>query len=143
MSYTYKYPRPMVTVDILLFNKVEDEVFILLIKRLNEPFKNKWAFPGGFVDKDEDLPTAAERELFEETAVGNVKLQQFKTFGKPGRDPRGHTISIVYYSIESHNKIHTKAGDDAKETQWFNIKQIHELAFDHAEILESAIQDIL
>ena len=87
--YTYKYPRPMVTVDIILFRFFKENLEILLIQRKNNPFKEKWALPGGFIEMNEPLLEAAKRELKEETAVDNIKLFELKTFGKPGRDPRG------------------------------------------------------
>lgn len=133
----------MVCTDIILFNKIDNDVFLLLIKRLNEPFKDKWALPGGFVDENEDLIDAAKRELLEETSVTNLALEQFKTYGTPGRDPRGHTVSVVYYVITNKGIINPKAGDDARETEWFNIKSLPKLAFDHDKIIEEAINELL
>src|SRR5689334_8085891 len=92
--YTYDYPRPMVTVDIVVFTIQDDDLKVLLIKRGIEPFKGAWALPGGFVGEDESLEAAAKRELFEETHVENVYLEQLYTFGEPGRDPRGRVISV-------------------------------------------------
>lgn len=143
MNYSYKYARPAVTTDIILLKELNLEIYILLIKRLNNPYKNHWALPGGFVDENENLIDAAKRELKEETNINNISLNQFKTYGEPGRDPRGHTISIVYYSILKQTILDTKAGDDAKEVKWFNIKQLPELAFDHAVIINEAITELL
>ena len=140
MTHTYDYPRPMVTTDIIVFNTIIDLTSILLIKRLNEPFKNNWALPGGFVDKDEPLLDAANRELEEETGLKNLNLKQFYTFGNPNRDPRGHTISVVFLTHISNSKISARAGDDAKEVQWFNINSLPHLAFDHQEIILKAIK---
>ena len=125
-----------VTVDVLVINKKTDE--ILLIKRLNEPFKDCWALPGGFVDENEDLEQAARRELFEETNIETDEMTQIGTFGKPYRDPRGHMISVAYQTnlIESQK---VKAKDDAKEVKWFSIKDLPELAFDHLEIINSIL----
>ena len=125
-----------VTVDVLVINKKADE--ILLIKRLNEPFKDCWALPGGFVDENEDLEQAARRELFEETNIETNEMIQIGTFGKPYRDPRGHMISVAYQTnlIESQK---VKAKDDAKEVKWFSIKDLPELAFDHLEIINSIL----
>lgn len=125
-----------VTVDVLVINKITAE--ILLIKRLNEPFKDCWALPGGFVDEGEDLEQAARRELFEETNLETGKITQIKAFGKPNRDPRGHMISIAYQTEFIENQI-IKAKDDAKEVKWFSINNLPELAFDHLEIIHSVL----
>ncbi len=142
MSYTYQYPRPALTVDILLFSKKEDIVKVLLIQRNNDPFRNKWAFPGGFIEMDEPLETSPYRELAEETGVKDVKLTQLHTFGQLGRDPRGRTISVVYYAFVDDAGIHPKAGDDAGKAKWFCLSDLPELAFDHDEILNYAIKEL-
>jgi len=125
-----------VTVDVVVINKNSNE--ILLIKRLNEPFKDCWALPGGFVDENEDLEQAARRELFEETNIETEKMIQIGAFGTPNRDPRGHMISIAYQTnlIENQN---VKAKDDAKEVKWFAINNLPKLAFDHIEIINSIL----
>jgi 8-oxo-dGTP diphosphatase len=125
-----------VTVDVLVINKNTNE--ILLIKRLNEPYKDYWALPGGFVDENEDLEQAARRELFEETNVETSEMSQVGAFGKPNRDPRGHMVSIAYQTYLIENQI-VKAKDDAKEIRWFSIKNLPELAFDHLEIINSIL----
>lgn len=124
-----------VTVDILIINDTTEE--ILLIKRLNEPFKDYWALPGGFVDENEDLEEAAHRELKEETNLEVEDLYQLGAFGAPGRDPRGRMISIAYlgYSSDVEN---AKAMDDVKELKWFKINDLPKLAFDHKEIIDLA-----
>ncbi|MEE4197942.1 MAG: NUDIX hydrolase [Bacteroidales bacterium] len=143
MIYTYAYPRPAVTVDIIVFKKTGRMDQVLLIERKNPPFKDCWALPGGFVDKDEDLEKAACRELKEETSIEDIALSQLHTFGKPGRDPRGHTISVVYTGILNPGDQKIQAGDDAKNLQWFSINQLPELAFDHREIIEYAVANII
>jgi len=142
MIYTYAYPRPAVTVDIIVFKNIENNPEILLIERKNEPFKNMWALPGGFVDKDEDIKTAAYRELAEETSIKNIQLSQLQAFGKPGRDPRGHTISIVHTGFLQNSNQKIQAGDDAKNLQWFSINDLPDLAFDHQEIIHYALRII-
>lgn len=138
MIYTYAYPRPSVTVDILILTAKKDQ--ILLIERKNEPFKDQWALPGGFVDIDEDIEMSAYRELREETSVSEIKLDQFRAYGKPGRDPRGRTISIVYYGIVKDTNVPVAAGDDAKNLQWFNLNKLPDLAFDHTQIIKDFIE---
>lgn len=125
-----------VTVDVLVINTDTNE--ILLIKRLNEPYKNCWALPGGFVDENEDLEQAARRELFEETNIETDKMIQIGAFGKPFRDPRGHMISIAYQTYYIKNQT-VQAKDDAKEVKWFSLNNLPELAFDHLEIINSII----
>ncbi|HLW05941.1 MAG TPA: NUDIX hydrolase [Marinilabiliaceae bacterium] len=142
MSYTYDYPRPSVTVDMIICAWVEDDRKILLIKRAAEPFKNRWALPGGFVDKNEDLIDAAHRELKEETGLHGLELKQLGAFGKPGRDPRGHTISIVFGAVV-HETIPAIAADDADEARWFSLKSLPLLAFDHDEIISKVLSDLL
>ena len=136
-KYVYNWPRPMVTVDAVVFDVSGDRPKLLLIKRGNEPFKGKWAFPGGFVDMNEELEDAAARELAEETGLTSVKLTQLHTFGKCGRDPRGRNITVAFIGITSNNKI--KSGDDAAEAQWFDIDNLPEMAFDHNDVAAVAI----
>ena len=104
-KYCYEYPRPMVTVDILVFCKHMDGLNIMLIKREKDPFKDYWAFPGGFIEMNETLIESAKRELYEETGLTNIDLKVFNTYGDPGRDPRGRTITIVYYCFVDKEKV--------------------------------------
>ena len=136
MIYTYAYPRPSVTVDVIILKDILSKPQLLLIERKHEPFKNKWALPGGFVDINEEIEDAADRELKEETFISEINLEQFETFGKIGRDPRGRTISIVYFGILENSSLEIKAGDDAKDFNWFDIVDLPELAFDHGEIIK-------
>lgn len=135
MSYVYQYPRPMVTVDAVVFRDAGAGIEVLLICRKNPPFAGKWALPGGFVDMDEDLLDAAARELFEETGLCSVELTQLGAFGRPDRDPRGRSIAVAYVGIVSVESSAVKAGDDAALAQWFPAQPLENLAFDHAEII--------
>jgi len=131
-------PIIFLTVDITLFRKNENGYEILLIQRLNNPFQGHWALPGGFVDKDEELETAAKRELFEETDIKLFQVKQIKAYGNPLRDPRGHTVSVAFFG-ETDRTAEAKAKDDAKNVRWFLIDELPVLAFDHAEIIRDAI----
>jgi len=142
MAYTYKYPRPMVTVDAIVFLKEKSKLKVLLIKRKNPPFKNRYAFPGGFIEMEEDLVESAKRELEEETGLKNIELIQFKALGKPGRDPRGRNISVVFYGFTDINNSIVKASDDATECQWVETDKIQKMAFDHMEILRLSISEL-
>lgn len=138
MSFQYDYPRPAVTVDMIIISN-SIPVKILLIKRLRDPFAGFWALPGGFVDEQEDLMDAALRELEEETQITGVSLTQFKTYGTPHRDPRGHVVSVVFFGKVDEN-IHFCAADDAAEAQWFSINQLPWLAFDHGQIIDEFVK---
>jgi 8-oxo-dGTP diphosphatase len=137
--YTYQYPRPAVTVDaIIICNRIS----VLLIERGREPFKGKWALPGGFVDMDEDLETACRRELEEETGLRVGELKQFKTYGSVDRDPRGRTISVIFYAFPEKELI-PLASDDAAKAQWFPLNNLPELAFDHQQIIDEFTSEIM
>ena len=112
---------------------------VLLIKRARAPFKGRWAFPGGFVDEDESLEAAAARELREETGLRGIKLEQLAAFGDPGRDPRGHTVSVVFFGIVSNRRA-AIAADDAAEAAWHSASNPPKLAFDHRKILKAAME---
>jgi len=135
------YPQNIkLTTDALVFSRSSGQWQLLLIERGNEPFKGLFAFPGGFVEDDEDLEAAALRELHEETGMVLHHVKQLHTFGKPGRDPRGRTVSVVYYAIVDGDEHSVKGGDDAAAASWVNVKDITALAFDHKEVLDFALQ---
>lgn len=135
MPYTYIYPRPCVTVDIILVQTHEDDPRILLIRRKNPPFEGCWALPGGFVEMDEDLETATRRELMEETGLVAETLRQFKTYGAIHRDPRHRTITVVYFALINESPGRPQSGDDASDAAWFGLFELPDLAFDHAQII--------
>jgi 8-oxo-dGTP diphosphatase len=151
VSTTYEYPRPAVTVDIVLFTVVDTDLKVLLIRRGGPPFEGSWAIPGGFVhvcddgDQGEDLAAAAHRELCEETGVpeGAAYLEQLYTFGAPGRDPRGRVITVAFYALLRPDLVPlTRAGSDAASARWFSLAEetdALELAFDHGAILAAAL----
>jgi len=138
--YTYEFPRPAVSVDIVLFTLQKGRLYVLLIQRGKAPFFNEWALPGGFVNMDETLHEAALRELGEETGVHGISLKQLHTYDDPGRDPRGRVISVAFYTLlASTPMVHEHGGDDAAQAQWFGVEELPELAFDHADILTDAL----
>jgi 8-oxo-dGTP diphosphatase len=138
-KYVYDWPRPMVSVDAAVFAFFGKKAKLLLIKRGNEPFKGKWAVPGGFVDMDEELEDAVARELKEETGLEGVPLEQMHTFGKCGRDPRGRQITIVFMGVLDKRPPKIKGGDDAAKAKWFDIEKLpKDLAFDHDEVIRFA-----
>lgn len=148
MSYTYDYPRPAVTVDLVIFTIADDDLKALLIRRGLEPYKDCWALPGGFVDINESLEQAAARELQEEVGVTNVYLEQLYTFGAPGRDPRGRVISVAYFALIDAERQRIVAASDAADAEWHSVfkqtkptKQgkLAKLAFDHKQILDYAV----
>lgn len=138
--YTYEYPRPSVTTDCVIFGYNGKELNILLIERGIEPFKGKWALPGGFIQMDETAEEGALRELYEETGVKDVYIEQLFTFSDIERDPRGRVISIAFYALVKSTDFDVVGGDDAKSAKWFPIKDIPSLAFDHERILRVAHQ---
>ena len=133
-----QYDRPSVTVDVVIFSLVEDELKVLLIKRQAPPFADTWAIPGSFIRIDESLEDAAVRALADETGVKDVYTEQLYTFGTPARDPRTRVITIAYFALVPHDAIHHEPRRDTGETAWFSISQLPALAFDHAEIVDYA-----
>ena len=136
-----RYEKPSLTVDVVLVAPMDGQHKVLLVQRKNAPFEGSWALPGGFVDPHEPLEDAARRELWEETGTEPVRLEQLHTFGAPGRDPRGWTISVAYLAVlgeQVAQAFQPHAGDDAAEVGWFDLFAPPPLAFDHADILDHA-----
>ena len=138
MNHTYKYPRPAITADCVVFALDEEDLKVLLIQRGQEPFKGQWALPGGFAEVGESLENTARRELEEETGLKNVFLEQLYTFSTPGRDPREHVITVAYYALVNLAEHEVHASTDASNAAWFCIDDIPTLAFDHDDILTTA-----
>jgi 8-oxo-dGTP diphosphatase len=134
------YPRPSVTVDVIIFTLSEGDLQVLLIQRGHPPFAGMWAIPGGFVGIDESLEDAAQRELEEETGVHDVYLEQLYTFGDRGRDPRGRVITVAYFALVPSDATQLYAGQDASDARWWSVYDLPPLAFDHADILTYALQ---
>ena len=140
MPYTYEYPRPALTVDCVVFGFDEGDLKVLLIERDLKPFAGRWALPGGFVNLDETIDTAARRELAEETGLTEIYLEQLYTFGTVDRDPRERVVSVAYYALVKLEDHRPRAATDARKAAWFNVDDIPSLAFDHAEILDTALR---
>lgn len=130
----------LITVDNIVFSIVDQQLQVLLIKRLIEPFKDMRALPGWFVLENENLEKAAHRELEEETSVKNIYLEQLYTFSDVNRDPRGRVISCAYMALVARENIIINPGSDAAETQFFAVNKLSKLAFDHKKVIEYAFQ---
>ena len=137
-KYCYKYPHPAVTTDCVIFGFDGERLQLLLVERGIEPFKGRWAFPGGFLKMDETAEEGALRELKEETGLEGAYMEQFHTFSAPERDPRERVITIAYYALVKIQEV--KGGDDAASARWFPLDEIPSLAFDHDYILRMATQ---
>ncbi len=139
MPYTYDYPRPALSVDAIIFKKEQKRVYVLLIQRGHPPFEGMWALPGGFVDMEETLEEAVARELQEETGMTGIDLTQFRAFSALDRDPRFRVVSVVFTGMASPTDV-ARAGDDARQAQWFPIDIMPKLAFDHSAIMKMALK---
>ncbi len=141
----HDYRHPALTVDGVVLHRHPgtsggaNHCSVLLIERGGEPFRGAYALPGGFVDYGEDITVAIHREIAEETGLTGLPFRQFKTFGTPGRDPRGHTVSVVYVAVVIGEQPTVVGGDDAAAAAWFAVDDLPELAFDHGLILEKVL----
>ncbi len=138
-AYSYEYPRPAVTTDCVIFGFDEGELKVLLIERGIEPFKGRWAFPGGFLNMEENCDTGARRELYEETGMKDVFIEQLYTFSDVDRDPRGRVLTVAYFALVKLSEYKIAAGDDASNVNWFPVSAVPPLAFDHDTMLQMAL----
>jgi 8-oxo-dGTP diphosphatase len=146
-SQIVDFERPLTTVDLVIFSIRDDELTVLLVQRPSasgEPFPGRWALPGGFIDtaRDRDLEACARRKLVEETGVEAPYLEQLGTFGTATRDPRGWSVTHVYFALMTSDNVVLRAGGNAPDSRWFSVRGegVREsLAFDHAEILRAAL----
>lgn len=136
--FSYRYPRPAVTTDCVIFGFDGKQLHILLIERSRDPYKGTWALPGGFLEMDETAEEGAARELYEETHVKDVFLEQFHVFSAVNRDPRERVITIAFYALIRQCDYQILAGDDAARACWFEVDELPPLAFDHDEIISKA-----
>ena len=139
-TYTYEYPHPSVTTDCVIFGFDGTKLRVLLVERGVEPFKGRWAFPGGFLKMDESAEKGALRELQEETGLGDAYIKQFHTFSDPKRDPRERILTVAYYALVRMREV--KGGDDAAKAEWFALDEVPSLAFDHDMILRMALKEL-
>ncbi len=137
-KYTYDYPHPSVTTDCVIFGFDGRDLNILLVERGIEPFKGHWALPGGFLKMNETVEECAKRELFEETNVRKVYLEQFHIFSSVDRDPRERVLTVAFYALVKQSDYEVIGGDDAVQAQWFEQNELPPLAFDHEEIIAMA-----
>jgi 8-oxo-dGTP diphosphatase len=138
-TFSYPYPHPAVTTDVVVFTIRDGRLSTLLVRRANPPHQGEWALPGGFLDIDEDLDACAARELAEETGINGVYLEQLYTFGATHRDPRERVISVTYYALVPQDALATpRAASDAADVGWHAFDDLPQLAFDHAEIISMA-----
>ena len=138
LNYHYKYPHPSVTTDCVIFGFDGTRMKVLLVQRGIEPYKGRWAFPGGFLQMDESAEEGALRELREETGLSGAFIRQFHTFSAPDRDPRERVITIAFYALVRIEEV--TGGDDAADARWFALDEVPQLAFDHDQILRKAEQ---
>jgi 8-oxo-dGTP diphosphatase len=138
------YPRPALTVDMVVFSWQAGKLSVLLVQRGAQPFAGEWALPGGFVNIDEPLETAAARELEEETGLTGIELEQLHTYGDPQRDPRGRVVTVAYLAVLPSGKSpHVHGADDAAQAGWFPIDDLPHLAFDHSQIVADAVHQMV
>lgn len=138
--YCYRYPRPAVTADCVVFRLYGSTLQVLLIERRGEPYKGCWAFPGGFMNMDETIEQCALRELEEETGLHQVELEQLRAYSNPDRDPRDRVMTIAFIGQLSQENCEVVAGDDAAKAHWFAVDALPPLAFDHDQILSDALK---
>ena len=139
MAYHYEHPRPGLAVDCVVFGFDEGDLKLLLIQRARPPFQGHWALPGGFVRIDESVDEAARRELREETGLGGVFLEQLYTFGAVDRHPGDRVVAVAHYALVKLAGQRTRPATDARAATWFPASKVPPLAFDHAQILQVAV----
>lgn len=138
-KFCYPYPHAAITTDCIVFGYDPNKTLrVLLVKRRNEPYKDCWAFPGGFMEIDEDLETCARREVMEETGMALGEVFQFRSYSAVDRDPRERVITVVHFAFEA--LVEVKGSDDAAEARWFDIDNLPELAFDHRTIIHELFE---
>lgn len=137
-EYTYEYPRAALTADIVAFRIEKGVLKVLLIQRGGNPYRGMWALPGGFMDMNETIEECARRELYEETGIRDVYMDQFRMFSSVYRDPRGRVVSMAFVALLRPDENEVAAGDDAAAARWFDVDKLPQLAFDHSAVIRGA-----
>jgi ADP-ribose pyrophosphatase YjhB (NUDIX family) len=140
-----KFDAPLATVDVTIFTVINGSLNVLLVRRNEFPYMGEWSLPGGFIDLvgDDDLNATAMRKLKDKTGVDAPYLEQVGTVGGKGRDPRGWSLTVLYFALMSSEKVSLRAGSGASEVAWRpvqNGKVEEALAFDHEELLKKALE---
>ena len=130
-----------ITTDAVIFAEEKEGLYVLVIKRKNEPYQGQWALPGGFLEENELLETGCLRELQEETGLKLEKVERVGVYDAIQRDPRGRTISVAFTTKLSKRKT-IKGSDDAAEAKWMLLKEVEEIAFDHGQIIEESLEKL-
>jgi len=139
------YQKPNTTVDTAIFTVIDSKLQVLTVKRSDHPCKGEWSLVGGFIDieKDKDLEATAKRKLKEKTSISTPYLEQYGSIGNLKRDPRGWSVTNIYFALLPHDKIKLKAGSGASDIKWSVIEEDKvkdKLAFDHSNILKGCIE---
>ena len=132
--------RPVLTTNVVVFTLRDEQLKLLLIRRRNPPFQGLWSLPGGVVGSDEDVEANAMRQLEDGTGVCGIYLEQLYTFSAPERDPRERVISVAYYALVPSKRLRLRTHEDSEDVAWFSLNALPELAFDHAEMVDTAHQ---
>lgn len=140
VKYHYEFERPALTSDCAIFGFDGTDLKLLLIERQKGPFKGKWALPGGFVQIHETTEESALRVLHEKAGIKNVFIEQLYTFSDPDRDPRERIVSVAYYALVNNHQLELVAGRDTTRAEWYDVKHLPKLAFDHNKIVKTAIE---
>jgi len=134
------YKNPALAVDLVVFGYHEQNLSVLLLNRKEAPFKDQWTLPGAFLQIEETFQQTCSRILKTKLGMDDVYLEQLFSFDDPARDPRGRVISVTYYALVNPHKLEIAAGKMANDVQWFNVKKIPALGFDHKKIFDKALQ---
>lgn len=140
LSPTEGYPRPSMTVDVVVWAARQGQPHVLLIRRRHWPYEGHWALPGGFMEITETLEQAARRELAEETGLAEIPLEPLQPFDAPDRDPRQRVITMAFLAVVNEQEAGAalRAGDDASDIRWWPMTELPPLAFDHDQIIAAA-----
>ncbi len=132
--------RPVLTTNIVVFTLRDEQLKLLLIRRRNAPFEGCWSLPGGVVGTDEDVEANAMRKLEDSTGLSGIYLEQLYTFSAPERDPRERVISVAYYALVASKRLQLRTDEDSEGVGWYSLNELPELAFDHAQMVDTAHQ---